>query len=98
MKTIRAKQAEVHSAYFVQRDQHGMIAKDVTVTQSSILMRRFRCSCRPSFLNSLLAISGAHLSFGWYANKEISINSLSFVSSLCLVNLRVIAMSFTCEM
>ena len=36
MKTIRAKQAKVHSAYFVQRDQHGIIAKDLT--QSSILM------------------------------------------------------------
>ena len=30
MKTIRAKQAKVHSAYFVQRDQHGIIAKDLT--------------------------------------------------------------------
>ena len=29
MKTIRAKQAEVHSAYFVQRDQHGIIARDL---------------------------------------------------------------------
>ena len=28
MKTIRAKQAKVHSAYLVQRDQHGIIAKD----------------------------------------------------------------------
>ena len=27
MKTIRAKQAKVHSAYFVQRDQHGIIAR-----------------------------------------------------------------------
>ena len=49
---------------FAQRDQHGIIAKDVTVTQSSILMRSSRCGCRPSFLNSLLAISGAPLSFG----------------------------------
>ena len=30
MKIIRAKQAKVHSAYFVQRDQHGIIAEDVT--------------------------------------------------------------------
>ena len=30
MKTIRAKQAEVHSAYFVQGDQQGIIAKDLT--------------------------------------------------------------------
>ena len=28
MKTIRAKQANVHSTYFVLRDQHGIIAKD----------------------------------------------------------------------
>ena len=27
MKTIRAKQAKVHFAYFVQRDQHEIIAK-----------------------------------------------------------------------
>ena len=30
MKTIRAKQAKVHSAYSVQYDQHGKIAKDLT--------------------------------------------------------------------
>ena len=30
MKTIRAKQAKVHSAYFLQRDQHGIIARDLT--------------------------------------------------------------------
>ena len=30
MKTTRAKQAKVHSSYFVQRDQHGIIAKDLT--------------------------------------------------------------------
>ena len=52
MKTIRAKQAEVHSAYFVQGDQHGIIAKDLT--QSSILRSPFRFSCRRSFSNSLL--------------------------------------------
>ena len=45
MKIIRAKQAKVHSAYFLQRDQHGIIAKDL------ILLRRFPCSCRRSFLN-----------------------------------------------
>ena len=27
MKTIRARQAKVHSTYFVQRAQHGIIAK-----------------------------------------------------------------------
>ena len=30
MKIIRAKQAKVHSAYFVQRDNRGIIAKDFT--------------------------------------------------------------------
>ena len=55
MKTIRTKLAKVQFAYFVQRDQHGIIAKDVTERrQSSILMRRFRYSCRRSFLNSLI--------------------------------------------
>ena len=42
MKTIRAEQAEVHSAYFVQRDQLGKIVTHLTV----------QCS----FLNSLLII------------------------------------------
>ena len=30
MKTICAKQAKVHSSYFVQCDLHGIIAKDLT--------------------------------------------------------------------
>ena len=30
MKTIRTKQAKVQFAYFAQRDQHGIIAKDLT--------------------------------------------------------------------
>ena len=30
MKTIRAKEAKVRFAYFVQRDQHGIIVKDLT--------------------------------------------------------------------
>ena len=30
MKTIRTKQAKVQFAYFVQRDHHGIIAKDLT--------------------------------------------------------------------
>ena len=30
MKTIRTKPGKVQFAYFVQRDQHGIIAKDVT--------------------------------------------------------------------
>ena len=53
MKIIRAKKAKVHSVYFAGRDQHGIIAKDLT--QSSILIWRFPCSCRRSFLNSLIA-------------------------------------------
>ena len=53
MKTIRAKQAKVHSAYFVQREQHAIIAKD-NLTQSPILVWRFPRSCRRSFLNSLI--------------------------------------------
>ena len=35
MKTFRAKQVKVHFAYFVQRDQHGIIAKDLILS--------FRC-------------------------------------------------------
>ena len=54
MKTIRAKQAKVQFTYFVQRDQHEIIVKKINLTQSSILMWRFRCSCRRSFLNSLM--------------------------------------------
>ena len=50
MKTTRAKQAKVHSAYF---DQHGIIT-----LQSSILMWRFRYSSRRSFLNSLIENEG----------------------------------------
>ena len=30
MKTIRAQEAKVPFAYFVQREQHGIIAKDLT--------------------------------------------------------------------
>ena len=30
MKTIRAKEAKVQFAYFVQRDQHEIIVKDLT--------------------------------------------------------------------
>ena len=30
MKTVRAKQGKEHFAYFVQRDQHGVIAKHLT--------------------------------------------------------------------
>ena len=53
MKTIRTKQAKAQFAYFVQRDQHGLIAKDL-INAKFNLMWRFRCSCRRSFFNSLL--------------------------------------------
>ena len=55
MKTIRAKQAKVRFAYFAQRDQQKIIAKHLT--QSSISLRRFRCSSRCSFLNSLMILT-----------------------------------------
>ena len=41
MKTIRAKQAIVDFAYFSRRNEHGIIAKHLTLTQSSILKWRF---------------------------------------------------------
>ena len=58
MIIIRAKQAKVDLAYFVQRDQHEIIAKHLR--QSSILlflMLTFRCNCRRRFLNSLFFLS-----------------------------------------
>ena len=48
MKNLRAKQAIVNFAYFVQRDQYGIIAK-LNLTQSCIFMWRFSCSSRRSF-------------------------------------------------
>ena len=62
IKTIRTKLAKVQFAYFVQRGQRGIIAKDLT--QSSILMWRFRCSCRRSFLNSLIGSLSNHDDYG----------------------------------
>ena len=41
MKTICAKQAKVHSAYFVQRDQHGIIPKDLTQSLISVYCDTF---------------------------------------------------------
>ena len=57
MKNIRPKQAKVHFAYFVQRlfCTTWNNRKTLNLTLSSILMRRFRCNCRRSFLNSLLS-------------------------------------------
>ena len=52
IKTIRGKQAKAHLACFVRREQHEIIAKQLT--QSSTLMLRFRCICRRNFLNSLI--------------------------------------------
>ena len=38
MKITRTKQAKVHFAYFAQCDQHGIIAKDLTQSTSSIFL------------------------------------------------------------
>ena len=51
-QTIRGKQAKVHLACFVRREQHEIIAKHLM--QTSILMLRFRCICRRNLLNSLI--------------------------------------------
>ena len=50
MKTIPAKQAKELFANFVQRAQHGIVAKTLNLTQSAIVMWCFRCSSRRSFL------------------------------------------------
>ena len=39
MKTIRAKQAKVHLAYFVRRDQHGIIAKHLTNCNENVTLK-----------------------------------------------------------
>ena len=49
METICAKKVKVHFTYFVKPDQHGIIANH-WLTQISILMWRFCCSCRRSWL------------------------------------------------
>ena len=54
MKTICAKQAKVHFAYFFYDATKVKNRKRLNLTQSSILMRSFRWSCRRSFLNSLM--------------------------------------------
>ena len=38
LKTVCAKQAKVNFVYFEQRDQHGIIAKTLNLTQSSSLV------------------------------------------------------------
>ena len=49
----QAKQTKVHFAYFFTTwDNH----KTLNLTQSSILMWRFLCSSRRSFLNSLISL------------------------------------------
>ena len=54
MKTICGKQAKVLFVYFVQRDQLRIIAKHLTQRKVLILMWRFRCSSRRSFLKGSL--------------------------------------------
>ena len=54
MKTTRAKQARLQVAYFVQRDQFGIIAKHSPKPKASLWMWRFRCSSRRNFLNTLM--------------------------------------------
>ena len=95
MKTIRAKQAKVHFVYFVQRDQHGVIAKDLT-SQSSILMGRFRCSRRRSFLNFLIKrardtvypkpLTGPKVSTNYHNNKGskfLQVKTFARIESVC---------------
>ena len=53
MKTIRTKQAKVQFAYFVQRYQHGIIAKDLAKRKVQFYATFSRCSCRRGILNSL---------------------------------------------
>ena len=68
MKTVRTTQAKVQFAYFVQRDQHMNHRKILNLTQSSILLWRFRCSSRRSFLNSLF--TSLHTSVEiWHRNS-----------------------------
>ena len=55
METVRAKQAKLNFAYFVQRNQSLSNCNTLNLTQSSILMWPFRCTSRRSFLNSLVA-------------------------------------------
>ena len=82
MKTIRAKQAKVHFAYFfLQRDQR------LNLTQSSFLLRRFRCSCHRSFLNSLLMkglVLSVEIAVSCYQSMQCtySINSFAFKEKL----------------
>ena len=55
MKMIRTEQAEVHSAYFIQRDQLGIIVTHLTNTKFDFNVT-FSLQPQCSFLNSLLII------------------------------------------
>lgn len=50
MKTIRFRQAKVHFAYFVQRDQYGIVAKHLTDNKVYFEVLR----SRQGFLKSLI--------------------------------------------
>ena len=54
MKTISAKQVQVARHIFCTAFPTWNDHRSLNLTQSSILMSPFRCSCRRSFLNSLL--------------------------------------------
>lgn len=50
MKTIRVRQAKVHFAYFVQRDQNGIVAKHLTDNKAYFEV----LGSRQGFLKSLI--------------------------------------------
>ena len=41
MKTIPTKQEKKYFGYFVQRDQYGIFAKNLNLTQNSVLLDTF---------------------------------------------------------
>ena len=71
MKTILAKQAKVHSAYRVQRHQHGIIARSDLPWRSVQLIWHFPCSCRRSFLNSLTTTRMLHIRNVFHRHSKI---------------------------
>ena len=90
MKTIRTKRAEICATWPTWNNR-----KRLNLTQSSILMWRFRCSCRRSFLNSLLSLLGQPclhsitartsncvLEVPWGNNRELEAKSGKFEGGL----------------
>ena len=73
-KTIRAKQAKVHSAYLTWNNH-----KRFNFTQSSILMWPFRCCFCRSFLNSLVFYSARYdISMSRESVRRPKFNIISF--------------------